>query len=467
MSAPTFVVVGHVNRGKSSIVSTLAADDSVAIDARPGTTQQRREFPLVVGTETLYTLIDTPGFERPRQALAWLREHETTTDARRAVVQQFVRQHRDGNGFAQECELLEPILDGAAILYVVDGSKPPSPKYEAEMEILRWTAQPRVALINSIGSDDYMAHWKSVLDQYFNMVRTFNAHQADFADRIALLRMLREMSEQTRERIDRAIAVLQEDRRANLVEASSLIAKVLVASMTWVEQKRLLTDAKPEEYQQALTDRYYNKLRQLETDCHRRLKEIFQHRRLVVAESALEVVDDDLFNVETWNHLGLSHRQLIAAGTATGAATGGVIDAVVGGASFLTGMLIGGAVGGAASWYAARKLPEVRVLGIHLGGQRLQIGPMNNPGFPWVLLDRSLLLLDVLAKRAHARREQVNLGDGKARDGVVAELAGDQRKSIERSLAKLRRSPNPATTDGATAALAETLSDILTERYEQ
>ena len=93
MSAPTFVVVGHVNRGKSSIVSTLAADDSVAIDARPGTTRQCREFPMVVGTETLYTLIDTPGFERPRQTLAWLRDHETTTDARRAVVQRFVRQH--------------------------------------------------------------------------------------------------------------------------------------------------------------------------------------------------------------------------------------------------------------------------------------------------------------------------------------------------------------------------------------
>ena len=65
-------------------------------------------------------------------------------------------------------------------------------------------------------------------------------------------------------------------------------------------------------------------------------------------------------------------------------------------------MLIGGAVGGAASWYAARKLPEVRVMGIPMGGQLLQIGPMKNPGFPWVVLDRALLLLDVLAKRAHA-----------------------------------------------------------------
>ena len=31
MSAPVFVVVGHPNKGKSSIVATLAQDDSVEI----------------------------------------------------------------------------------------------------------------------------------------------------------------------------------------------------------------------------------------------------------------------------------------------------------------------------------------------------------------------------------------------------------------------------------------------------
>ena len=43
---PVFVVVGHVNRGKSSVVSTLAADESVAIDLTPGTTQVRRAYPM-------------------------------------------------------------------------------------------------------------------------------------------------------------------------------------------------------------------------------------------------------------------------------------------------------------------------------------------------------------------------------------------------------------------------------------
>src|SRR5262245_30796917 len=106
MTSPVFVVVGHVNRGKSSIVSTLAADDSVRIDAAPGTTIHCREYPAVVAGQRLYTLIDTPGFERPRQALAWLKEHERGTHERTDVVERFVRAHAGGEVYRQECELL-------------------------------------------------------------------------------------------------------------------------------------------------------------------------------------------------------------------------------------------------------------------------------------------------------------------------------------------------------------------------
>ena len=38
--------------------------------------------------------------------------------------------------FKDECELLKPIIEGAGVLYVVDGSRPYGRQYEAEMEIL-------------------------------------------------------------------------------------------------------------------------------------------------------------------------------------------------------------------------------------------------------------------------------------------------------------------------------------------
>ena len=56
------------------------------------------------------------------------------------------------SSFPDECELLRPIVEGAGILYVVDGSVPYGPEYEAEMEILRWTGRPSMAVINPIAS---------------------------------------------------------------------------------------------------------------------------------------------------------------------------------------------------------------------------------------------------------------------------------------------------------------------------
>ncbi len=148
---PRFAIVGHPNKGKSSIVATLAEDDAVAISPHPGTTTQARAYPMRLDGETLYELIDTPGFQRARETLdlaRGARARRGRARGRRARVRASAR--RDDPRFHDECELLQPIVDGAGILYVVDGSRPYGRQYEAEMEVLRWTGRPRMALINLI-----------------------------------------------------------------------------------------------------------------------------------------------------------------------------------------------------------------------------------------------------------------------------------------------------------------------------
>jgi len=66
---PKFAVVGHPNKGKSSVVSTLARDDSIAVSMKSGTTVQAHEYTVNV-EQYSYLLIDTPGFQRPRKVLA-------------------------------------------------------------------------------------------------------------------------------------------------------------------------------------------------------------------------------------------------------------------------------------------------------------------------------------------------------------------------------------------------------------
>jgi hypothetical protein len=176
--APTFAVVGHVNKGKSSIVSTLAHDDSVKIAPEPGTTIACRRFPMRVDDRVQYVLVDTPGFQRARRALAWMRERETHAAEHRQVVQAFVDAHRGSDAFPDECELLTPVLEGAGILYVVDGSVPYGPEYEAEMEILRWTGAPSMALIYPVGVSDHVEGWGAALQEDFGGVRVFDARGA-------------------------------------------------------------------------------------------------------------------------------------------------------------------------------------------------------------------------------------------------------------------------------------------------
>ncbi len=85
---PRFAVVGHPNKGKSSIVATLAQNDGIAISTRSGTTTQCQQLDVNIGGAS-YSLIDTPGFQRPTLVLAWLQEHASSADKRINAVKEF------------------------------------------------------------------------------------------------------------------------------------------------------------------------------------------------------------------------------------------------------------------------------------------------------------------------------------------------------------------------------------------
>ncbi len=466
MTAPVFAVVGHVNRGKSSVVSTLSADPSVAVDDTPGTTRAARAYPMRVDDEVLYTLYDTPGFERARHVLAWLRERETGTGERAALVRRFVDEHAGTGEFAPECELLKPILDGAGILYVVDASIPATPAVEAETEILRWTGRPRMALLNPIGERDFSAQWRPILDQYFSLVRVFDAHEADFARRIGLLRSLGELSEDWRPAIDRAIEVLDGDRGFRLRESARVVADALVDLVTHCEEKRLDSDAASDPEKSGLEARYYAQLAERELRLRRDLRRLHLHDDLQVEQAvtdaaSVEQLDEDLFDLTTWSQLGLSRSQLAAAGAAAGAVVGAGVDVSVGGSSLLLGTAVGGIAGAASALWGFGQLAQVRVLGLQLGGRLLRIGPMSNRNFPWVILDRALVFHAAVAHRAHARRTPVDL---RAAEGVVAALPRDVRGKLESAFEVLRKSPGPDALHAATASLAGEIEAILRER---
>jgi GTPase Era involved in 16S rRNA processing len=437
MTVPRFAIVGHPNKGKSSIVATLAEDDAVAISPHPGTTTQSRAYPMRLDGETLYELVDTPGFQRARETLAWLEAHDRGAGERAAVVREFVAAHAGDARFNDECELLKPIVDGAGILYVVDGSRPYGRQYEAEMEVLRWTGRPRMALINLISAGDHVEEWRAALGQYFSIVRVFDAVRADFGKRIDLLRSFGAIDESWAAPLTRAADELHADRERRRRSAAAEIGELLIDSLSATIAVPL---ARPEADEAALASgrgKLQERVRRRERAARSSVQEIYRHTALAIEDSTAAYLVADVFSAQSFSVFGLSPTELALTGAASGAVAGTLIDVALGGASLLLGAGIGAAIGAAGTLAGAGRLAKVRVLGQPVGGYELRIGPITDPNFPWVLLSRALLHAKLVAERNHARRESLAL-DARAGAHLADDVDTKRRRRLEDIFRRLR-----------------------------
>lgn len=436
MSRPVFAIVGHPNKGKSSIVSTLSEDESVAISAVPGTTVKNRFYPLTVDGKVLYELIDTPGFQRARAAFEWMKNHTESAVDRADSVRKFVDTHREDSRFAAECHLLTPILEGAGILYVVDGSRPFGDDYEAEMNILRWSGQPSMALINMIGESDYSEDWKKVLGQYFRIVRVFDVMEADFTRRLQLLAAFGALKEEWRMPLENAVQILQDEQERRQVMVARVIAGMLVDMISHVKRQRLTDDDVTDGLRETLLANYKLDLAAMEKKGRDEVEKIYHHHHLERQEALIKLLDEDMFSRQTWVLFGLTRKQLITTGAIGGAAAGGVIDLIAHGTSLLLGSGLGALAGSVSAWLTSDRIANFKVLGHSLGGKEISIGPMPNINFPYVILGRALLHRRIVEERTHAHRGPLAI-DPQAVTWQLSDLS--TRRQFEKIFSKLRQ----------------------------
>jgi hypothetical protein len=469
--APRFAVVGRVNKGKSSVIATLAEDDRIAVSPLPGTTTEISEFPVQVDGRTLFTLIDTPGFEQAPLALAELERDPVSADQRAQRVREFVEGARVRGEFPEERKLLGPILAGAAILYVVDGEHPYRENYRAEMEILRWTGQPSMALINRVGTGEHVQGWRRALDQYFKVVREFDAQRAGLEERVRLLTTLRELHDPFRAPVQQAIEalLLEEERRRG--ESAQILAELLIGALTFALETRGEESLEPRKLEQHFHDR----LRAMEHEARDRLARLYQHDRAVwqkAQELARPVFGEDLFAERTWDDLGLSGTQLLATYAVSGAVTGGLIDASVGGASFGAGAALGALLGaGASALHLTRRFDRAtrldgvveRLRSAVASGPAYRVGPVKHPNFPFVLLDRALRYHDAVRRRAHALSAAgKEIATASDQPELAQRLSSPQRKALVTLFSKLQRRPERPSPE-LEAELFRTLYALLPE----
>ncbi|MDX1800140.1 MAG: GTPase/DUF3482 domain-containing protein [Marinobacter sp.] len=461
---PVFAVVGHPNKGKSSVVATLSQNDAIAIALEPGTTRRRQTYPLSVDGEVLYELVDTPGFQRPRRVLAWLEAHSLSASDHADTVVAFLNQHRDSEVFTDECELLTPLMAGAGIIYVVDGSVPYSPEHEAEMTILRWTGRPSLALINSIGPGDHARTWQAALGQFFQVVRRFDAVRAPFEDHLGLLKAFGQLEPSWEPALERAVHYLAAQREQRQWQSAELIANALADMMAWQERRTVTAVATPvaatDRVAQELREHWYRHQRQREQSLRLAVEHLYQHSRIQRQEAELTWHSEhDLFSERSRRLWGVSRSYLAAAGFGAGALGGVGVDALTLGSSFGAGALIGGLMGAAGSvFYGDRLAQSLWRLGpLKEGLQTIRFGPVQDTQFGYIVLGRAVDHWWSISQRNHAGRDPLDLAPHDSH--WLTELARGPRQELQQLLNKARK--NKALEPRDRQRLATVIHDVM------
>jgi hypothetical protein len=428
-AVPEFAIVGHPNEGKSAVVSTLAEDDTVRVTPYPGETVVCQAFPVTIDGKEVIRFIDTPGFQNPGKTLKWIRNYRGEP-AR--MLNAFLESHGNDPDFKDDCRLLEPIAGGAGIIYVVDGSRPVRNVDLAEMEILRLTGSPRMAVINCKADETvYIASWKDAFRKHFNAIRIFNANRATYAERIDLLENLKVIDQDWGPALEKVIAAFKEDWDQRNVQTAHMICDLIETCLTYSITRSFTETAGEKALRDRLQKEYVASIEKIEEKAHRKIRTLFKHNIFQYTLPPHSILNEGLFSKKTWQFLGLTPRQLIAAAGMAGGAVGAALDVAAAGLTFGVFTAIGGLLG--AGWAAlggGRRLARTKVKGLSLGGEQIQVGPLENIQFLYVLLDRALLFYAHVINWAHGRRDypsQEELSKRPAKAGFTADWDDEKR----------------------------------------
>jgi hypothetical protein len=463
---PEFAVVGRVNMGKSAVIATLLEIDDnevLRVSPTPGETTRCQTHKVVFGRKECVRFIDTPGFSRPVEAMREIQRIHGEGTPGSESLRKFVE--AKGEDYADEKRLLEPLLAGAGVLYVVDPGKPLRDDFLAEMEILRWTGRPRLALLNVREDVDRAREelWREKLGSAFNLVRTFDAHRAKFEQRLVLMKALLEIEERHRDKLEETISLIEmewDDRRNEAAEVvREFLAEALelrVGVRIEDEDERMPTRRKRKE--EDLREKFFERLNKLEKSCFSKLLGIYRHHLLKVESGAESFRDIDLESEEVWKKWGLSRGQLTLVAAATGAAGGVAVDAATGFFSHGIFTAVGGLGGAGAAWFKGGMLPDLKVdlregLKFSTGETKeLVMGPPGNANFPWILLDGVLVRYGRLLERAHGRRDVEILAGGEE-EGFTKHFPPERRKLLGKWFAETAKGSRPVGKDAETKVL--------------
>jgi hypothetical protein len=459
---PVFAVIGHPNEGKSSVVSTLAEDDSVRISPTPGETRQCMAYPVVVDGEEIIRFVDTPGFQEPRRTLEWMRAY---TGPSLQITADFIASHSEDPDFRDECELLTPLARGAGIIYVADGSRPMRYVDAMEMEILRLTTLPRMAVINAREKNrpEFADAWIIECRKHFNTIVIFDAQQADYADRMDLLECLKSIDPDRRPALARVITAFETDWRQRILDTADIISDLVQAAASHRVEKTASCKAQASVITTSLKKQFEDDILRMEKTAHKQIRRRFKHHVFSEELPPHPILSENLFSKKSWKVLGLNNWHLAVAGGTGGAAIGAKVDLAAAGQSLGLFTAIGGVLGAGAGVLGIKPAAKATIKGLPLGWMTVRVGPSQDDQMLYVLLDRCLIYFRQVSRRAHSRRDALpSIKDlpSDARSALSAGLEPSARELFSQFFRAARKN-DALDIDAFKPAVSETIAGML------
>jgi len=455
---PVIAIIGHPNEGKSSVLSTLTEDDSVVVSDYPGETVVCQRFPVQIGSETVMEFVDTPGFQNPIRLLQSMRESGLTDEK---LLDYIHEKHGADADYHHDLELMKPLREGAGLIYVVDCSRPLLEEDKAEMEILRLINRPRMAVINFKDEDrEYMEAWKLAFRRHFNVIREFNAHQARFQERIALLETLKAIQQDWEPAINRAIEAYHKDwdyRKRRVVEDT---VRYLEWALNHKAERKYTRESDSESVRQEITESYKRKIEKEEQRLFSEIRRLYKHHLYDFKLPEQSILKEELFSEETWQVLGLTQKQLLVSATTLGAGLGAALDVAASGLTFGVFTAAGALAGGGGMLFKGKELSKIRINRLPMGGFSMTAGPSKNPQFPFILLDRVLLYFQVIASHSHGKRISNSEGQSIGPTGSST-FTKDEVGNLTQLFRQLSSSSSQSRRDLVVNELSEILSSKL------
>lgn len=426
---PEFAILGHPNEGKSSVLSTLAEDDTVKISSMPGETTKCRTFPVKVDGKEIIKFTDTPGFQNPGKMLHLLNEDSGPTDT---LLDRFYERYHNSPELRHDCELLLPLLRGAGIIYVADGSRPLRNVDLAEMEILRLTGKPRMAILNCKEDDNTsLEQWKTEFRRHFNSSQMFNAHSATYRERIRLLEALKSIEQDWHDILDYVVTTFMNDWKTRNRRCADIICELLHTCLRHSLKSSTFAEADIPAEKEKLYERYTTEIKNIESSHHLQIRKLFKHNIFNHQLQSHSIYHHDLFSKETWNLLGLRKTQLAVVGGIGGAALAATVDIAAGGASLGLFTTMGGALGALGAVYGSKNIAsKIKLLGMSAGKYVIQVGPNENSQFPYILLDRVLIYYSHIINWTHGRRDYNAAPESEMSQGFSERLSTQSLKRM-------------------------------------